>query len=114
MSSYLRGALVSLIMTITSTLPPTHDTPTQVTRMVRHADDKLLILASDGLWDVLSSADVCAMALRKFEGELGCGGSVRGALRKAASALAKAALDKGSRDNVTVLVVDLRPAAPVA
>ena len=46
----------------------------------------------------------------RFEGELASGSSVRDALAGAATALMEAALDRGSRDNITVLCVDLRPA----
>ena len=80
----------------------------EVMRMERHADDKLLILASDGMWDVLGNAEVCRIALVKFKSELAEGGSVRGSLKKVAALLAKTALERGSRDNVTVLIVDLR------
>ncbi len=73
--------------------------------MDRSPDDELLIMASDGLWDVLSNQEASDIALHTINA---C--STRGvaAAKKAASALTKAALDRGTRDNVTVLVVDLR------
>lgn len=46
----------------------------------------------------------------RFETELASNNSVRSALKRAASALVKAALERGSKDNITVLCVDLRPA----
>lgn len=74
----------------------------------RSEGDQLLILASDGLWDVLSNADAGNLAVRKFLSDLEAGRSVRSALKHAASSLAKAAISRGSRDNVTVIVVDVR------
>ncbi len=85
-----------------------HVMMTQVTRSLREEADQLVIIASDGLWDVFSNKDACALASAKFEEELAASGNVRAALKKAASALAKAALTRGSRDNVTVLVADVR------
>ena len=80
----------------------------EVMRMERHSDDKLLILASDGLWDVLSNSVACSLALSQFESALAAGGSIQDSLKKAAAWLTKTALELGSRDNVTVLIVDLR------
>jgi hypothetical protein len=64
------------------------------------AGDDLAIVASDGLWDALSPSEACAIALRA------------GDARAAARALADAALQRGSPDNVSVAVLDLRPAQP--
>jgi protein phosphatase 2C len=82
--------------------------------MLRDPADQLLILASDGLWDVVDSQDACTIALCKFEAELAAGDSTKQALRKAASKLTKTALTRGSRDNITVVCVDLRLNAPPA
>ena len=51
------------------------------------------------------------LPLVRFESELASNNSVRSALKRAASALVKAALERGSKDNITVLCVDLRPAS---
>ena len=80
----------------------------EVMRMERHVDDRLLILASDGMWDVLSNDEVCKIALAELERVLAKGSSVRSGLTKAARLLADTALKRGSRDNVTVLIVDLK------
>lgn len=69
----------------------------------------MIILASDGLWDVMSNSDVANHALRKFQKYLAAGHSTQSSLRHVASSLAKTAISKGSRDNITVLVVDVRP-----
>ncbi len=52
--------------------------------------------------------EACSTALRAFEAGMAKGCSASDCCRKAASALAKSALDRGTRDNVTVIVVDLR------
>lgn len=60
-------------------------------------DDDFLILASDGLWDVVSNQEACAM--------------VRSTVRvadMAAKRLAGKALELGSDDNISVIVVFLR------
>ena len=87
----------------------------QVTRVHRRPTDQVLILASDGLWDVLSSQDACTIAMEKFASEMAAGGSSKSGVKRAASALVKTAMQRGTRDNVTVMVVDVRfpDAAPV-
>jgi len=81
----------------------------EVTRMERHVDDRLLILASDGVWDVLSNEEVCRIALAELERDLTEeDGNAKSSLNNVATLLADTALKRGSRDNVTVLVVDLR------
>ncbi|KAG2423213.1 hypothetical protein HXX76_015470 [Chlamydomonas incerta] len=80
----------------------------EITSVLRRPEDTLLIMASDGLWDVFTNEEARTLALEKFNGELTRTSSSKMAVKKAASSLAKAALAKGSRDNVTVVVVDLR------
>ncbi|KXZ42753.1 hypothetical protein GPECTOR_120g420 [Gonium pectorale] len=79
----------------------------EITSVLRRPEDLLLIMASDGLWDVFTNEEARSLALEKFHGELARTSSSKMAVKKAASSLAKAALAKGSRDNVTVVVVDL-------
>ncbi|GAX78076.1 hypothetical protein CEUSTIGMA_g5518.t1 [Chlamydomonas eustigma] len=80
----------------------------EVTRYVRKGTDQLLIIASDGLWDVLSSVEACNLALCHFHRELTASGNVSKALKGASDLLTKSALERGSRDNITVLVADVR------
>ncbi|GFR48367.1 hypothetical protein Agub_g10257, partial [Astrephomene gubernaculifera] len=80
----------------------------EITSVLRRPEDQLLIMASDGLWDVFTNEEARTLALEKFSGELQRTSSSKMAVKKAASSLAKAALAKGSRDNVTVVVVDVR------
>jgi protein phosphatase 2C len=75
----------------------------------RCPDDECLVLASDGLWDVFGSSDAAALALSRLQSAAAEGLCGAAAARAAAGALVKAALERGSRDNITALVVDLRP-----
>jgi len=58
-------------------------------------DDQLLILACDGLWDVVQDQEAVEVALRCTTAQGMC------------KALLREALKRGSRDNVTILVVRL-------
>lgn len=77
--------------------------------------DRFLVLATDGVWDVLSNGDVAAIVLAFAAGAAG-GGAAQGdgsrggnsrAAQAAANALVRYSLQRGSADNVTALVVDL-------
>jgi protein phosphatase 2C len=75
----------------------------EVTVTERAEGDECLILASDGLWDVVSNETACEVAracLRRGR-ERWCA--------EAAAMLTKLALTKSSTDNISVVVVDLRP-----
>ncbi|CAA7032256.1 unnamed protein product [Microthlaspi erraticum] len=100
----------------------------EVTVLDRVNEDDFLILASDGLWDVVSNETACnvvLMCLRgKVNGQLsssperdlaGAGNVVLGgedtsdeACEKASVLLTRLALARQSSDNVSVVVVDLR------
>ena len=81
----------------------------------REKDDECLVIASDGLWDVMTNQEVCDTARRRIllwhnknlPSERGSG--VDPAAQAAAQYLSKLALQKGSKDNITVVVVDLKP-----
>ncbi|KAG1675229.1 hypothetical protein FOA52_016260 [Chlamydomonas sp. UWO 241] len=79
----------------------------EVSSVERGSDDELLILATDGLWDVFSMTEASALANRCIARSTTRGMSRHGACRVAATVLAKAAMDRGSRDNITVIVVDI-------
>lgn len=81
----------------------------QVTIVARRPEDELLLLASDGLWDVLSNQEAISLAKRCLRRARQRGASRQSAARIAATVLTRAAVDRGSRDNVTVVVVDLAP-----
>eukprot|EP01024_Parvocaulis_polyphysoides_P037485 TRINITY_DN33412_c0_g1_i3.p1 TRINITY_DN33412_c0_g1~~TRINITY_DN33412_c0_g1_i3.p1 ORF type:complete len:566 (-),score=115.09 TRINITY_DN33412_c0_g1_i3:789-2486(-) len=80
----------------------------EVTVVHRKKSDQIVIMASDGLWDVFDNQEACVLALRCLYRARQRGATRRAATRIAAAILAKAAIDRGSRDNVTVLVVDLK------
>ncbi|GJU73868.1 phosphatase 2C 16-like protein isoform X1 [Tanacetum coccineum] len=90
----------------------------EVTFTPRAREDECLILASDGLWDVMSNEEACEVARKRIriwhiknsgmpieKGENG----VDQAAQAAADYLTMLALQKGSKDNISVIVVDLKP-----
>uniref|UniRef100_A0A0D9WKI5 protein-serine/threonine phosphatase n=1 Tax=Leersia perrieri TaxID=77586 RepID=A0A0D9WKI5_9ORYZ len=93
----------------------------EVTVVARAKDDDCLILASDGLWDVMSNEEVCEAARKRIllwhkknaatastSSAQISGESSDPAAQAAADYLSKLALQKGSKDNITVVVVDLK------
>jgi protein phosphatase 2C len=79
----------------------------EITILGRRPDDELMLLASDGLWDVLTNQEACSLAKRCLRRARQRGATRQSAARIAATVLTRAAVDRGSRDNVTVVVVDL-------
>mmetsp|Transcript_35844 Transcript_35844/g.84956 ORF Transcript_35844/g.84956 Transcript_35844/m.84956 type:complete len:769 (-) Transcript_35844:132-2438(-) len=79
----------------------------EITIVQRREEDELLIMGSDGLWDVLSNEETCWLAKRALDKARSKGLGPRAAAKCAAGVLTRAALGKGSRDNITVIVVDL-------
>jgi serine/threonine protein phosphatase PrpC len=61
-------------------------------------DDDYIVMASDGLWDVLKNKDVCDMCYSQF---------TQGNPQAIADELVQSALMRGSMDNVTCIVVKL-------
>ena len=57
----------------------------QVTILARRLDDELLLLASDGLWDVLSNQEACTLAKRCLRRARQRGASRQSAARIAAT-----------------------------
>ncbi|KAG4965998.1 hypothetical protein JHK84_040593 [Glycine max] len=84
----------------------------EVTVTKRSSKDEFLILASDGLWDVMSSEVACQVVRKCFHGQIRrvCDGvgNHQNRATEAAGLLAEIALAKGSRDNTSVIVVELR------
>lgn len=60
------------------------------------AENDVAVLACDGVWDVLSPGEVMDAARRERDP------------RKGAREISRMAFDKGSTDNITVIVLDLR------
>ena len=84
----------------------------EVTFMTRSEDDECLILASDGLWDVVSNWEAREVACRllrrhRRNGEVGDEVLLSPA-QAVANYLVKLAYRKNSSDNISVVVVDFR------
>ncbi|CAN7075324.1 unnamed protein product [Brassica oleracea var. botrytis] len=85
----------------------------EVTVTDRTEDDECLILASDGLWDVVTNETACGVARMCLKGAAAAEGggdsdTAHNACSDAALLLTKLALARQSSDNVSVVVVDLR------
>ncbi|KAM5547314.1 protein phosphatase 2C 77 [Rosa sericea] len=81
----------------------------------REKEDECLILASDGLWDVITNEEACDIARRrilvwhkKYGDTVERGEGADPAAEAAAVYLSRLAIQKGSKDNITVVVVDLK------
>jgi serine/threonine protein phosphatase PrpC len=61
------------------------------------ADDEFVILACDGVWDVLTSQQACNLTRSALSAHKNVG--------VAAEALVRKALERGSQDNVSVCIV---------
>ncbi|KAL3566420.1 hypothetical protein D5086_031835 [Populus alba] len=79
----------------------------------RAKEDECLILASDGLWDVMSNEEACDLARKRilvWHKKNGVtlsssrGGGIDPAAQAAAEYLSNRALQKGSKDNITALM----------
>lgn len=89
----------------------------EVTFLPRAREDECLILASDGLWDVMTNEEACELARKRIllwhkkNGvtlATGRGEGINPAAQAAAEYLSNRALQKGSKDNISVVVVDLK------
>ncbi|XP_022894326.1 probable protein phosphatase 2C 51 [Olea europaea var. sylvestris] len=90
----------------------------EVTVTGRTEMDEFMIIASDGLWDVISNDLACQLARRFLYGHLGPKNSDRAThgqemnnespATQAAAALVKLAMARGSKDNISIIVVDLK------
>ncbi|EMS52824.1 Protein kinase and PP2C-like domain-containing protein [Triticum urartu] len=70
----------------------------EITETDLTADDEFLVMASDGLWDVVGNEDVLSI--------------IKGTVKEpgmCSKRLATEASARGSKDNITVIVVFLRP-----
>ncbi|KAK9282461.1 hypothetical protein L1049_005379 [Liquidambar formosana] len=83
----------------------------------RAREDECLILASDGLWDVMTNEEACEVARRRIllwhkkngvSSLLERGKGIDPAAQAAAEYLSMLAIQKGSKDNISVIVVDLK------
>ncbi|KAK1301865.1 putative protein phosphatase 2C 8 [Acorus calamus] len=78
----------------------------EVTVTDRTIHDEFLILASDGLWDVVSNEVACVVARRCLTRHPALSKGV--AASEAATVLVELAMARGSGDNISVVVVELK------
>lgn len=80
----------------------------EVTVSKRTVSDGFIVMATDGLWDVVSNEFACEVVRRCLDGQInrrfpeGFSGSAA-----AATMLAELAMARGSEDNISVIVVEL-------
>lgn len=92
-------------------LKPFVSSEPEFTAIERSEEDRFLLLASDGLWDVMSNGMACRVIKKCLEEKPSDsdnatpGGVSHSAARDAAGLLARLAICRGSIDNVTVLLV---------
>ncbi|GBF87605.1 phosphatase 2C [Raphidocelis subcapitata] len=83
----------------------------EVSSFRRSPGDELLLLATDGLWDAFEPQEAVVLALRSVHRALSRGATRAAACRVAAQVLTRAAAERGSADDITAVVVDLRGGA---
>ncbi|KAF8403578.1 hypothetical protein HHK36_011682 [Tetracentron sinense] len=79
-------------------LKPAVTAEPEITETILSSEDEYLVMASDGLWDVVSNEEVISI-IRDTVKEPGM----------CSKRLATEAAERGSKDNITVIVVFLRP-----
>lgn len=82
----------------------------ETTFTTRSEEDECLIVASDGLWDVMSNAEVGEVArhiLRRRRRSLSMEEETSAA-QVVADSLTEIAYNRNSRDNISIIVVDLK------
>lgn len=89
----------------------------EVNVVLREKNDECLILASDGLWDVMTNEEACEVAKKRIllwhkkygdTGTTGHGEGADPAAQSAAEYLTRLAIHRGSQDNISVIVIDLK------
>ncbi|KAL3844483.1 hypothetical protein ACJIZ3_001886 [Penstemon smallii] len=82
----------------------------EVTVLRRIESDSFLIVASDGLWDVVCNEIACEVVRKCLSGQVRRRGPSGGGsgVSEAAATLAELAIAKGSKDNISVIVVQLK------
>lgn len=79
-------------------LKPAVTAQPEITETSLSTDDEFLVMASDGLWDVVRNEDVVSIIKDTVKEPAMC-----------SKRLATEAAERGSKDNITVIVVFLRP-----
>ncbi|KAG2487269.1 hypothetical protein HYH03_014110 [Edaphochlamys debaryana] len=84
----------------------------EITTVARTDDDDLLILATDGVFNVQTNREVADVARRIVARATERGATRAAAVRMAASAIGRFSRDRNSKDDITVLVLDLAAGTP--
>lgn len=71
----------------------------EVTIIEEHVSDEFLILACDGIWDVMTNEDICAFVKYMLQ--------IEDNLETICSSVLDVCLRKGSRDNMSIIIVVL-------
>lgn len=79
----------------------------EVTVYKRNEWDEFLVIATDGLWDVVSNEVTCEVVRKCLDGQIRRRLPERVGAAEAAALLAELAIAKGSKDNISVIVVEL-------
>ncbi|KAI4326828.1 hypothetical protein L6164_019358 [Bauhinia variegata] len=76
----------------------------------RTESDEFVVIASDGLWDVVSNDFACEVAKRCLDSQMRTfrDGFINCYAAEAAALLAELAMARGSKDNISVVVVHLK------
>lgn len=73
----------------------------------RNKLDEFIVIGTDGLWDVVSNDLTCEVVRKSLDGQTRRMFPERDGAVDAAAILAELAIAKGSKDNISVIVVDL-------
>ncbi|XP_027067259.1 protein kinase and PP2C-like domain-containing protein isoform X1 [Coffea arabica] len=79
-------------------LKPAVTAEPEITETILSAADEYIVMASDGLWDVMNEADVVSIIKDTVKEPGMC-----------SKRLATEAAERGSKDNITVIIIFLRP-----
>lgn len=83
----------------------------EITFMTRTDEDECLVLASDGLWDVMTNEEVGEVARRllRRRRRLAAVNDEISPAQAVADNLTEIAYGRNSYDNISIIVVDLKP-----
>jgi len=79
-----------------------------VNKVVLKAEDEFLILACDGVWDVLTDEEAVAFVLKTYVNLMDVYENENEAVQKTAEKLRTHAFKKGSMDNISVVLLHLK------
>ena len=80
-----------------------------ITTILNNGSEDFLIIACDGLWDTITPEEATEIVFQHLEENRNTGGDID----NIGARLATAAKDKGSGDNITIIVVFIRPVEEV-